>query len=212
MAQIPIIYVDPMVSCSRSIQFIGMHLLFKIKGARDDLLPQNPKNCHFLTKKWPKNGQKMAKKWPKNGLKWPKFLFFYVDPMLPCSTIIKLIGMRLFFKIKEVRVDLLPQNPENGHFSTKNGLKWPKFPFFYVDPMVSCSRSIQLIGMRLFFKIKEVRVNLLPQNPENGLFSTNKWPKNGLKWPKFPFFYVDHMFPCLRSIQFIGMRLLCKIM
>ena len=64
MAQIPIIYVDPMVSCSRRIQFIGMHLLFKIKGARDDLLPQNPKNCHFLTKKWPKNGQKMAKKWP----------------------------------------------------------------------------------------------------------------------------------------------------
>ena len=33
------------------------------------------------------------------------------------------MGMRLFFKIKEVRVALLPQNAENGHFSTKNGQK-----------------------------------------------------------------------------------------
>ena len=92
--------------------------------------------------------------------------------------------MHLFFKIKEVLVDLLSQKPENGHFSTKkwpkNGLQWSKFPIFYMDPMLSCLRSIQLMGMRLFFKIKEVRVNLLHQNPENGHFSTKKMAK---KWP-----------------------------
>ena len=120
--------------------------------------------------------------------------------------------MRLFFRVKEVRVDLLPQNHENGHFSTKNGLKWPKFQFLYMDPMLPCLRSIQVIGMRLFFKIKEVRVNLLPQNHENGHFSTKKWPKMALNGPNSHFFYMDPMLACLRSIQFIGMRLLCKIM
>ena len=133
-------------------------------------MPQNPENSHFSTKKW-----------SKNGPEWPKLPFSSYGPMLPCLRSIQLIGMRLFFKIKEVRVNLLPQNPENGLFSTnkwpKNGLKWPKFPFFYVDPMLPCSTIIKLIGMRLFFKIKEVRVDLLPQNPENGHFST----KNGLK-------------------------------
>ena len=63
-----------------------------------------------------KNGQKMA-------LNGPNSYFFYVYPMLPCSRSIQLIGMRLFFKINEVRVDLLSQNHENGHFSTKNGQK-----------------------------------------------------------------------------------------
>ena len=33
--------------------------------------------------------------------------------------------MRLFFKINEVRVDLLPQNHEMAIFQTKNGQKWP---------------------------------------------------------------------------------------
>ena len=49
------------------------------------------------------------------------------------------IGMRLFFKINEVRVDLLPQNHENGHFSTKNGQKMAfngqNGNFFYIDPV-----------------------------------------------------------------------------
>ena len=66
--------------------------------------------------------------------------------------------------------------------------------------------------MHLFFKIKDVQVDLLPQNPENGHFSTKKMAKNGHLWSKFPFFYMDPMLACLRSIQFIGMRLLCKIM
>ena len=69
-------------------------------------------------------------------------------------------------------------------FQQKNGQKMalngPNSHFFYVDPMVSCSRSIQLIGMRLFFKIKEVRVDLLPQNHENGHFQQQKMAK---KWP-----------------------------
>ena len=51
--------------------------------------------------------------------------------------------MHLFFKIKEVRVDLLPQNPENGHFSTKNGQKMAfngqNCHFFYMDPVQLCT-------------------------------------------------------------------------
>ena len=52
------------------------------------------------------------------------------------------MGMRLFFKIKEVRVDLLPQNPENGHFSTKNGQKMAfngqNSQFFFIEPVHLC--------------------------------------------------------------------------
>ena len=120
---------------------------------------------------------------------------FYMNPMLPSLRSIQLIGMHLFFKIKEVLVDLLSQKPENGHFSTKkwpkNGLKWPKFLFFYVYPMLPCSRSIQLIGMRLFFKIKEVRVDLLPQNHENGHFSTKNGQKMAFNGQNGNFFYID---------------------
>ena len=109
---------------------------------------------------------------------------FYMNPMLPSLRSIQLIGMYLFFKIKEVRVDLLPQNHENGHFSTKNGQKKAQnglnSHFFYMDPMLPWLRSIQLIGMRLFFRVKEVRVDLLPQNHENGHFQQQKMAK---KWP-----------------------------
>ena len=49
--------------------------------------------------------------------------FFYMDPMLPCLTSIQLSVMRLFFKIEEVQVNLLPQKSKNGHFSAKNGQK-----------------------------------------------------------------------------------------
>ena len=51
--------------------------------------------------------------------------------------------------------------------------------------------SIQLIGMCLFFKIKDLLVDLLPTNPYNGHFSTKKWPRNGLEWPKVPIFFID---------------------
>ena len=36
---------------------------------------------------------------------------------------IQLIGMHLFFYIKELGVDLLNKNPKNDPFSTKNGQK-----------------------------------------------------------------------------------------
>ena len=52
---------------------------------------------------------------------------------------IQLIGMRLFFYIKELRVDLLNKNSKNGRFSTKNG---PKMALYgqnskknFIDPV-----------------------------------------------------------------------------
>ena len=78
---------------------------------------------------------------------------------------------------------LLNKNTKNGHFSTKNGpnisLNSQKFQFYFIDPIRLCLKSIQLIGMCLFFYIKEIRVNLLNKNSKNGHFSTKKWPKNG---------------------------------
>ena len=38
--------------------------------------------------------------------------------------------------------------------------------------------------MRLFLKIKNLRVDLLPETCKKGHVSTRKWPKNGLEWPK----------------------------
>ena len=65
---------------------------------------------------------KMAQKWPVMA-KNPNF---FIDPIWLCPTSIQLIGTRLFFYIKEVRVDLLNKNLKNGHFSTKNA-KIPKY-------------------------------------------------------------------------------------
>ena len=106
--------------------------------------------------------------------------------MILCLKSIQLIGMRLFFYIKEIQVDLLNKNTKNGHFLTKNGpkmaQKWPlmaKIPIFFINPIRLCLKSIQLIGMRLFFYIKEKRVDLLNKNSKNRHFVNQKGPKNG---------------------------------
>ena len=57
-----------------------------------------------------------------------------------------------------------PHNPEKGHFEqTKNkdktSLHWPKFPFFYMNHILQWFRSVQVIGMRLFNKIKKLQVD-----------------------------------------------------
>ena len=45
----------------------------------------------------------------------------------------------------------------------KNYLKWPKFPFFSIDPTLSNPMSTQLIGNRLFIKNKELWIDLSPK-------------------------------------------------
>ena len=65
-----------------------------------------------------------------------------------------------------------------------------KIPIFFIDPIRLCLKSIQLIGMRLFFYIKEVRVNLLNKTLKMAIFQ----PKMAQKWPvmaKIPIFFVD---------------------
>ena len=119
--------------------------------------------------------------------------FFYIDPIWLCLTSIQLIGMRLFFYIKELGVDILNKNSKNGHFSTKNGPKMARngqnSQFFYIDPIWLCLTSIQLIGTRLFFYIKEVRVDLLKKNLKMAIFQ----PKMAQKWPlmaKIPKYFL----------------------
>ena len=98
---------------------------------------------------------------------------FYIDLIWLCLTNIQLIGMRLFFYIKE----LLNKNSKNGHFLTKNSPEWPKFQFFYIDLIWLCLTSIQLIGICLFLYLKELRVDLLNKNSKSGHFSTKNGPK-----------------------------------
>ena len=90
--------------------------------------------------------------------------------------------MLLFLKVKDTQVDLLPINHKNCHFSTKKiAKKWPrmaKIPILHIDPKLSCLISIQLTGMGLFFKIKELRVDLLPKSLKMSIF---QFKKNGPK-------------------------------
>ena len=87
---------------------------------------------------------------------------------------IHLIGMRLFFYIKELRVDWLNKTLKMAIFQPKMAQKWPVMAkisnFFYIDPIWLCLTSIQLIGMRLFFYIKELRVDLLNKTLKMAIF------------------------------------------
>ena len=73
--------------------------------------------------------------------------------------------MHSFFKIKDIRVDLLHSNTKNGHFSTQDyqemTLNGQRSHSFYIDSSLSNLKNIQLTGMGLVFKFKELRVDLL---------------------------------------------------
>ena len=132
---------------------------------------------------------KMAQKWPVMA-KIPNFFF---DPILLCLTSIQLIGTRLFFAFKELRVVLLNKTLKMAIFQPKMARNGQKFPIFYIDPIWLCLTSIQLIGMRLFFYIKELCVNLLNKTLKMAIFQ----PKMAQKWPlmaKIPkFFFGSNM-------------------
>ena len=54
-----------------------------------------------------------------------------------------------------------------------------KIPIFFIDPIRLSLKSIQLIGMRLFFYIKEIRVDLLNKSLKMAIFQqkmAKKWP------------------------------------
>ena len=55
-------------------------------------------------------------------------------------------------------------------FQPKMALNGQNSQFFYIDPIWLCLLSIQLIGMRLFFYIKELRVDLLNKTLKMALF------------------------------------------
>ena len=64
-----------------------------------------------------------------------------------------------------------------------------KIPIFFIDPIRLCLKSIQLIGMRLFFYIKEVRVDLLNKTLKMAIFQS----KMAQKWrlmAKIPNFFL----------------------
>ena len=63
---------------------------------------------------------------------------FFFDQILLCLTSIQLIGTRLFFAIKELRVDLLNKTLKMAIFQPKMAQKWPvmaKIPIFFLDPI-----------------------------------------------------------------------------
>ena len=144
---------------------------------------------------------------PKMAPNGQKSQFLYIDPIWLCLTSIQVIGMRLFFYIKELWVDLLNQNSQIAIFQPKMALNGQKSQIFYIDPIWLCLTSIQIIGMRLFFNIKDLRVDLLNETIKMAIFEA----KMAQKWSvmaKIPnFFYFDPIWLCLTSIQSIGTHL-----
>ena len=63
---------------------------------------------------------------------------------------------------------------------------------FYIDPTLSCLKSIQLTRMRLFFRIKKLQVDLLPKPLKLAIFQYKNDQKIGLEWQKF--LPVMHLF------------------
>ena len=122
-----------------------MRLFFYIKEIQVGLFNKNSKNGNFSTKNGP-NGQNSqyfiliqykyalrVSSWlgcaysfnsrKYESIYWIKTLKIAIfQPIRLCLKSIQLIGMRFFFKFKEIWVDLLNKNSKNGHFSTK---KWP---------------------------------------------------------------------------------------
>ena len=69
--------------------------------------------------------QKMAIFQPKMALNSQNSQFFYIGPIWLCLMSIQLIGTRLFFSIKELRVDLLNKTLKMAIFQPKMAKKWP---------------------------------------------------------------------------------------
>ena len=80
-----------------------------------------------------------------------------------------------------------------------------KIPIFLIDPIWLCLTSIQLIGMRLFFFIKELRVDLLNKNSKNGHFPTKNCPKMALYGQNSHFFlFWFNMITLVNKIKKVG--------
>ena len=130
---------------------------------------KNCKNSHFSTK----NGPKMA-------LNGQNSQFFYIDPIWLCLLSIQLIGMRLFFYIKELRVDLLNKTLKMALFQPKMAQKWPvlaKIPnFFYWSNLI----------MPYEYPVNWNALILLYQGSTSRFIEkkTKKWPFFNQKWPK----------------------------
>ena len=62
--KLQLFYIYSTLSCLKNIKLTWMHLFFKNKKLRDDLLPKTLKIAIFI------------REWPKNLLEWLKFLIF----------------------------------------------------------------------------------------------------------------------------------------
>ena len=82
----------------------------------------------------------------------------------------------LLVKKTQTVSNLLPHSWNNFFMAT--------FIYWKIKKIIAASISA-LNGLPSFFYGA-----FMPQNPKNGHFSTKKMAKNGLKWPKFPFFFA----------------------
>ena len=96
------------------------------------LIASNLKNGHFSTKKW-------LKKVTLDG-QIPDS--FYMDPMLPTLRRIKLIGICLLIRIKEIKVNQFLHNLKNGYFPTKIAIKRPWMAKILI--VLNASHSVML--------------------------------------------------------------------
>ena len=146
-----------------------MPLFFKIKDLWVAILHINTKNSHFSTKKWPKvafNGQNLN--------------FFICILHYPALRVfsLKIRNYEMIYCQKHKKITIF-------HYRMAQKLSWmAKIPnFFFIDPIWLCLMRM-LIGMRLFFFIKELRGNFFNQKLLKWLFFNQKWPLMA-KIPKF---------------------------
>ena len=96
--------------------------------------------------------------------------------------------MHLFFKIKDQRVDLLPNNPKSGHFQSKNGkngIEWPKVSFFTLILYYHASRVSSYLRCGYSLEVR----GFIAKNTESSNFSLKMAQK--FTWmAKIPNFFI----------------------
>ena len=116
---------------------------------------------------------------PRNGQKWPwmanifnsLILFLHypayqVFSKLGCAYSLKLRIYELLYHLITIKMAIF--NPKIA--TTKIALNGHNYHSFYIDPTLSCLKSIQLTQWPLFFRIKKLRADLLPKTLKMTLF------------------------------------------
>ena len=123
------------------------------------------------------------------------FIYTYINTkILFKSFFLTLFEMLILSVERHHNLTHRPINPENDHFPTENGKKWPqmaKIPILFISIIIlGCLMSTQLIGRLSHFKSKKLWLDLLTKNLENDHFSIKNGRKIAFNGKNFIFFIL----------------------